>query len=214
MLPGRGALIVFEGCDRAGKSTQVKMLIESLNKRNISAESRAFPDRKTCIGILINNFLSMKQEIPPETAHLLFSANRWECKNDILKTLHSGTTIVVDRYAGSGAAYAAATTGKPLSWCKEPDRGLPSPDTVIFLKVSNQYQQLRGNWGGERFENITLQQHVASNYEKLIDKTWHVINADDDKSLIHSQILEKVLNVIDRVKDQPVGKLYESTEDS
>ncbi|XP_076767242.1 thymidylate kinase isoform X2 [Xylocopa sonorina] len=190
------------------------MLIEALNKRNISAESRAFPDRTTCIGLLINSFLSKKLEIPPETAHLLFSANRWECKDDILKTLHSGTTIVVDRYAGSGAAYTAATTGKPLSWCKEPDRGLPSPDTVIFLKVSDQYQQLRGNWGDERFESIKLQQHVAANYQKLMDKTWYIQNADEDKLLIHSQILEKVLSVIDRVKDQPVGQLYESPENS
>lgn len=43
-----------------------------------------------------------------------------------------------------------------------------------------------------------------------MDQTWYIINADDDKSRIHSQILQKILNVIDQVKDLPVGKLYES----
>lgn len=43
---GRGALIVFEGCDRAGKSTQVKMLIEALNARNIPAQARGFPGKE------------------------------------------------------------------------------------------------------------------------------------------------------------------------
>ena len=207
---GRGALIVFEGCDRAGKSTQAKMLIEALNKRNIPAEPRSFPNRKTTIGGIIHEFLSKKQEHSPETAHLLFSANRWECKEELLKALHSGTTLVVDRYAASGAAYTAATTGKSLSWCKEPDKGLPCPDAVIFLKVSEEAQQLRGNWGDERFETNKLQQCVASNYEKLKDSTWSVIDADQEKSAIHSQILAKVLDVMQRVKDLPVGTLYDS----
>lgn len=210
----RGALIVFEGCDRAGKSTQAKMLIEALTTLKLPAELRAFPDRTTTIGQLINKYLTKKLDFPPETVHLLFSANRWECKNEILKSLHDGTTVIIDRYAGSGAVYTAATTGKPLSWCKEPDKGLPSPDLVIFLKLSNELQSSRSDWGDERFENIHLQQKVAANYEKLVDSTWNVINADDDKSLIHSKILQQVLNIIDTVKHQPIGELYENNENN
>ncbi|XP_076233224.1 thymidylate kinase [Calliopsis andreniformis] len=211
MTLGRGALIVFEGCDRAGKSTQVKLLIEALNAQNIPAKARAFPDRKTCIGKIINDFLSKKQEFSPESAHLLFSANRWECKEEILETLHSGVTVIIDRYAGSGAAYTAATTGKSLDWCKQPDKGLPCPDLVILLKVSKQSQKLRSNWGNERFENTELQQSVAFNYEKLRDKTWSVIDADQEISIIHSQVLEKVLDIVEKIKDLPVNKLYDSS---
>lgn len=39
----RGALIVFEGCDRAGKSTQCKKLVEALHQKNIEAEYMSFP---------------------------------------------------------------------------------------------------------------------------------------------------------------------------
>ncbi|KOC65982.1 Thymidylate kinase [Habropoda laboriosa] len=211
MSVGRGALIVFEGCDRAGKSTQLKMLAEALNKRNIPVEPRAFPNRTTAIGLMLNNFLSTKQELLPEVAHLLFSANRWECKDEMLDTLYSGTTLIVDRYAGSGAAYTAATSGRSLSWCKESDKGLPCPDLVILFEVSEESQRLRSNWGKERFENSKLQHQVACNYRKLIDQTWTVIDSNEDKSLIHSQVLEKVLAVIKCVRHKPIQKLYESS---
>jgi thymidylate kinase len=39
----RGALIVFEGCDRAGKSTQCKKLVQALRQKNIEAEYMSFP---------------------------------------------------------------------------------------------------------------------------------------------------------------------------
>lgn len=39
----RGALLVLEGCDRVGKSTQVKRLVKVLNDSGIKAEARGFP---------------------------------------------------------------------------------------------------------------------------------------------------------------------------
>lgn len=208
----RGALIVLEGCDRAGKSTQAKLLVNALKQRNIPVQQRAFPDRTTATGEIINNYLTKKLNFSPETAHMLFSANRWECKDDILKSLYSGITVVIDRYAGSGTAYTAAITGRCLNWCKAPDRGLPSPDIVILLDVSNITQCSRSNWGDERYENNEIQSHVASNYKKIMDQTWCIINANDDESKIHSQILQKILGTIDQVKHLPVGELYKSTE--
>lgn len=39
----RGAFIVLEGLDRAGKSTQVSMIVEALKERNVPVERRVFP---------------------------------------------------------------------------------------------------------------------------------------------------------------------------
>lgn len=41
----RGALIVIEGCDRSGKTTQCKKVVEVLNSMNISAEYMNFPGK-------------------------------------------------------------------------------------------------------------------------------------------------------------------------
>lgn len=54
-------------------------------------------DRTTATGEIINNYLNRKLNFSLETAHMLFSANRWECKDEILKSLYSGNTIVIDR---------------------------------------------------------------------------------------------------------------------
>ena len=41
----RGALIVFEGCDRVGKTTQCRRLVEALNTSGIEAKMMSFPSR-------------------------------------------------------------------------------------------------------------------------------------------------------------------------
>ncbi|XP_029670969.1 thymidylate kinase [Formica exsecta] len=195
MFSKRGALIVLEGCDRAGKSTQAKMLMNALDDLRIPVKARAFPNRKTPVGAILNSFLSKEINVPPEAAHLLFSANRWECKEDIEKTL-----LVMDRYTASGAAYTAANTGRSLNWCQQPDIGLPKPDCVVFLKVSKRQQEQRSDWEKERFEHDEFQQRVDANYEKLKNDTWIIVNADQDESAVHSEILQKALSVIQEVQ--------------
>lgn len=206
--------MVFEGCDRVGKSTQVKLLEEALNKRKIPAVRYSFPNRTTAVGKLLDSFLSKKQDLPGETAHLLFSANRWECRDNILETLENGTTLIVDRYAASGAAYTSAVTGKCLSWCKQCDKGLPSPDMVVLLNVTAETQRLRTGWGNERFEKLELQRKVAENYEKLMDKSWTLIDANQDVQKMHEEILQYSLEVIEKVQETPVSILYESSENN
>ncbi|KAG5332555.1 KTHY kinase, partial [Acromyrmex charruanus] len=115
--------------------------------------------------------------------------------------------LVIDRYAASGTVYTAANTGRSLSWCQQADLGLPKPDCVVFLKVSKQQQELRGDWGKERFEHDEFQQRVNANYEKLRDDTWVIINADQDESAVHAEILQKTLSVIQEVQCRSIELL-------
>lgn len=125
------------------------------------------------------------------------------------KTLLSGVSLVMDRYAASGTAYTAANTGRSLNWCQQADIGLPKPDCVVFLKVSKRQQELRSDWGKERFEHDEFQQSVDANYEKLKDDTWIVINADQDESAVHAEILQKTLSIIQEVQYQNIEFLGE-----
>ena len=103
----RGALIVFEGCDRVGKTTQIQKLADSLcGDRPVKVFK--FPDRSTVIGKLIDEFLQKKKSLDDHVVHLLFSANRWECVEEIKKQVEAGTTVLVDRYVYSGVAYSSA----------------------------------------------------------------------------------------------------------
>ncbi len=93
----RGMLIVFEGLDRSGKSTQVKLLNEALNSTNRYSEVWRYPNRNTSIGKLINSYLNKEIEMEDHAVHLLFSANRWETVNEMIKTLSNGTNLIMDR---------------------------------------------------------------------------------------------------------------------
>jgi dTMP kinase len=74
----RGALIVLEGLDRSGKTSQSSRLLTYLEGLGHSAELWRFPDRNTNVGQMISSYLSNKSQLDDHTIHLLFSANRWE----------------------------------------------------------------------------------------------------------------------------------------
>ena len=48
-----------------------------------------------------------------------------------------------------------------ISWCKQPDVGLPKPDLVCFLDVSEEVVMKRADFGGERYELTDFQRKVS-----------------------------------------------------
>ncbi|KAG7973478.1 hypothetical protein I3843_07G230100 [Carya illinoinensis] len=74
----RGALIVLEGLDRSGKTSQSSNLLKYLEGLGHSAELWRFPDRSTDVGQMISSYLTNKSQLDDHTVHILFSANRWE----------------------------------------------------------------------------------------------------------------------------------------
>jgi hypothetical protein len=74
----RGALVVLEGLDRSGKTSQSSSLLTYLEGLGHSTELWRFPDRNTNVGQMISSYLSNKSQLDDHTIHLLFSANRWE----------------------------------------------------------------------------------------------------------------------------------------
>ncbi|MCJ1429155.1 Thymidylate kinase, partial [Sticta canariensis] len=126
----RGALIVIEGLDRAGKSTQCERLCQHLEQQGHSVKLLRFPDRSTPIGACINAYLRNETQQEDHSIHLLFSANRWEAAAAIRADIAAGTTVVIDRYYYSGVVYSVAKprAGISLQWAREPEVGLPRPD--------------------------------------------------------------------------------------
>lgn len=116
----RGALIVIEGVDKSGKSTQCRNLVKSLNENNIKTELINFPNRTTAIGKVIDEYLKRRADdaaLNDHAIHLLFTANRWECIDKMTKLLYEGTTLVVDRYSYSGIVYSAIKQSMCLGIC-------------------------------------------------------------------------------------------------
>lgn len=178
----RAPLIVIEGLDRTGKTTQTERLLHTLEKQNLAAELIRFPERSTPIGQLIDKYLTDKTfQLTDESIHLLFSANRWELKGKILDLIKNKSTIVVlDRYVYSGVAYSSAK-GLDFQWCLNPDKGMPKPDATIFLKFKDSKSTTsRKGFGNERYEISEFQDKVRNEFEKFgKDSNWHNIYVDD-----------------------------------
>jgi len=165
----RGTLIVFEGLDRSGKSTQCALLVDHLRQQGRTVEHMRFPNRSTPIGQMINSYLSGQNEAEDHVIHLLFSANRWESAAEIERLVEAGTTVVIDRYYYSGCVYSAAkgVPGMDLAWCRHPEVGLPRPDVCIFLSISEDTAAQRGGYGGERYENQEMQRKVRALFKEM-----------------------------------------------
>lgn len=165
----RGRLIVFEGLDRSGKSTQCARLVDHLQAQGQKVEYMRFPNRGTIIGQMINNYLTGTSHQEDHAIHLLFSANRWEAAEDIKKHIAAGTTVVIDRYYYSGCVYSAAKQNPTmdLAWCRYPEIGLPRPDLCLFLDISAHGAAKRGGFGSERYEKQDMQDRVRTLFAEM-----------------------------------------------
>ncbi|XP_052759345.1 uncharacterized protein LOC113511553 isoform X2 [Galleria mellonella] len=184
-----------------------KRNLKNLNNKNVHAEYTNFPARYTEIGRTIHNYLTFKNNISDEAVHLLFSANRWERAQDIIKILEQGTSLIIDRYCFSGVAYSAAK-GLDLNWCKSPDIGLPKPDKVFFLTMPLDVAQARQGYGSERYEQLEFHTKVAEVFSQLQDDTWDVLDASRSIESIQKELFEKTLNIVNNVIDKPLGKVW------
>lgn len=208
----RGALIVLEGCDKSGKSTQSSLLVEYLRSLQIKVKHIAFPNRQSSSpsGCLINSYLTNKHHhhhMNDESIHLLFAVNRWEIQHEMKKQLNLGTTLIVDRYSYSGIAYSVAK-GLSFDWCQAPEIGLIQPDRVFFLNINDDVDILasRSNFGEERYERKEFQKKVSQVFITLCESEkcyWTEINAKQDVASIHEIISRETIKVINEVEKVP-----------
>lgn len=209
----RGALIVFEGLDRVGKSTLAKKLVEHLERMKRPVAYLRFPDRTTSVGHLINEQLVKKssKEIDNRAFHLLFSANRWELDATIRNTISKGTTVVLDRYSYTGIAYSSTNTNISMDWCCQVETGLPKPDMVVYLELPKEAQYKRPGFGDELFETIEFQESVRAQYEKLIRRSkeeWLRLDVEDKSpDQLLGEIVIPVKRCIEKCINEPLGNL-------
>src|SRR4029078_12214420 len=97
-------LIAFEGLDQSGKETQARTLAEHLRAGGRRVETLSFPDYDTPIGREIGEGLAGHHEFPADVMQLLYIANRYEWKPNIVEWLAAGAVVVCGRYLPSSIA--------------------------------------------------------------------------------------------------------------
>ena len=119
-----GLFIAFEGLDQSGKQTQAERLRDYVKEQGRKARLVSFPDYGTSIGEEIARALSNERDYGPDVMQLLYVANRYEKKADLLRWLEGGLILVSDRYTASSVAYGEAF-GLDAAWLTDMQKFLP-----------------------------------------------------------------------------------------
>ncbi len=152
-------LIVLEGLDGAGKSTQVKKLKTYLESICNELTYIHFPRYDAPVyGDLISRFLrgdfGSNEAVHPQLVALLFAEDRHGAAPRMKEVLAAGGTVLLDRYVYSNIAYqcskltSAEEKEELREWIFNTEYGdfsLPKPDLNIFLDVPIGFVEQRLN---------------------------------------------------------------------
>jgi dTMP kinase len=186
----RGRIIVLEGTDKAGKTTQSRMLADALKVLGKVCVIIDFPDYNTPIGMEIKAFLDGRRDYPAEAKHLLFSANRWEKKKEIESMVENGTIVVMNRYWQSNLIYGAAN-GMETSWLLKLDKGLPKEDLVIVILVNPGLSNKRAEIQDTFESDPQIAAKAYKNYMKFAKQfRWKVIDGSKSKEQVHQEVMK------------------------
>lgn len=175
-----GLLIVFEGSEGAGKSTQVQRLARWLERtgRTVVAvrEPGGTPVGDTIRGVL----LDPASEIEPATEALLFMASRAQLVGRVIRpALEAGSVVLVDRFFLSTYAYQVDGRGLELERVRAANQlavGDLVPDLTVLLQLPVDEGMARAalRGGADRMELIgdAFHARVAAAFTRFAAPDW------------------------------------------
>lgn len=135
----RGALVVIEGVEGAGKTTQVARLVSRLERAGVPVRAFREPGGTPLGDAVRALLLDPAQHIAPEAEALLFFASRAQLVRDaVMPALASGHVVVLDRFFLSTYAYQIAGRGLARDAIRDANRlavGSVRPDVTIVLNL-------------------------------------------------------------------------------
>ena len=206
--PGR--LIVVEGTDGAGRSTQMALLREWLETRGFGVQHSALT-RSQLAGEGLRR-AKQGHTLGRLTMDLLYAtdlADRLE--NEILPALRAGFVVLIDRYVYSTIA-RSIVRGVDPGWIKDLYRFAPKPHAVMYLKidVANLTPRVLSTGGFDHWESgmdflgkadvytsfVEYQSRLLRVFEGLSSEfSFNVIDANRDVQRIFSDLTKGVLEV-------------------
>lgn len=150
-----GKLIIIEGLDGCGKSTQTALLQEYFEKEGISYKKIKLPDYDSPSSTLVNMYLGGEfgksaDDVNAYAAGAFYAVDRFASyKLGWGKEYNDGVLILADRYATSNSIYQMEKLDKSewdsyLEWSADFEYnkiGIPKPDLVIFLDMPVEISQ-------------------------------------------------------------------------
>jgi dTMP kinase len=191
-----GKLIVLEGMDGAGTTTQAQLLVNHLEGQGATVVMSAEPT-KSAIGREARRLLASPIEGDQDllvSLALCFAADRMQHVHDVIApSLHRGDLVVLDRYVMSSLVYQGLHL--PSSFVREINRYAIKPDLTIVLDVDATiaFDRLKQRGSTKDFyETPATLLKIKNRYLQFADdepgKTV-VIDANKTVEIVHERIL-------------------------
>ena len=173
----KNLFIAFEGSEGSGKSVQVQLLAESLDKAGYKVYS-TFEPTDSRIGLIIKDIFKHKMEADHRVIAGLYVADRLDhllnTSNGILKKLEEGFTVITDRYYFSSYAYQG--THMSMDWvigANSLSAELLRPDLNIYIDILPDIAITRihnGRSSTQLYETKENLQQVRDKYMEAFEK--------------------------------------------
>jgi dTMP kinase len=159
----RGRLIAFEGVEGAGKSTQLELLRQALEKAGHRVVCTREPGGTPAGEQVRSILLDRASTLHPRAEALLFAAARAQLVEQVIRpALERGETVLCDRYLPSSLAYQGAARGlgrEPVAASYPVATAGLMPDLVVVLLVDPAEGLARGRDARDRIEDQDLGFH-------------------------------------------------------
>jgi len=191
----KGKLIVFEGIDGAGLTTQAELLEKYLKEKKYEVVITKEPTNNL-IGGLIRAALKKEWLTSNRTLQLLFSADRaHHLEKEIIPALENGKIVISDRYFISTIAYGMIELEK--DWLKALNSKFLLPDAIFIIDVPVEVSIERikaSRFRFELFEEKKKLEKIRNNFLELSKeyKNCFVINGNRSIEEVHKEIVKIV----------------------
>ena len=192
-----GKIIVLEGLDKSGKTTQSKLLVDYISSvTSLKAVQMNFPNYSTFSGIEIHRHLKGQTLYNPHALHVLFTLNRYEEKPVIERLIGDGSIVVMNRYYQSNIIYGLADGITRHEWLESLDREMPQANLIIILDISVEESMSRNPNPDVNEQDKNYLRKVRSYFIKYADAYgWKIVNAGNkSKEEIHREVVKIVEN--------------------
>lgn len=200
-----GRLVVLEGIDGAGTTTQVARLAQRLRTLGVPVRVTREPSDGP-VGTLVRQVLTGRVVVPGgrapgwATMALLFAADRMDhVESEIEPFIATGGVIVSDRYDASSLAYQSVSSGAEakdaVEWIRSLNRYVRRPELTIVLDVPPDLAAERRLARGEAaqlYDQSEVQRALAEFYRDLArhmpaDRVA-VVDGSGDVEEVHERI--------------------------
>ena len=196
-----GLLLVFEGIDGTGKSTQCRMLAELLSQKGIANIALAEPTRGEW-GMKIRRLLTEgRNGVSPEEELAWFINDRkQDVELNINPALKQGKVVLMDRYYFSTAAYQGALGFDPEKIRKDNEKFAPQPDRVLIFHNSPEKSLERiesSREGKSSFEKRDYLIEVQNIFKNFTGPNIRFISSDATLEKVREEVLNEVQDLFE-----------------